>query len=137
MRCRLTISTIFTSILALTACEQEREAMPPAVPVRTEVAKRASFTPSLTLLGVVRAAQSIPLAAQQRGAIRRFVEVDRVGVVFVEGVADYHAEKIAIGGRAGRGGSALSVGARAPGPENGSDKGPGEHNLERGGAAMS
>jgi RND family efflux transporter MFP subunit len=67
---RLTISTIILSTLALTACEQEREAMPPAVPVRTEAAKRASFTPSLTLLGVVRAAQSIPLAAQQRGAIR-------------------------------------------------------------------
>ncbi|MEA2164161.1 MAG: rane fusion protein multidrug efflux system [Thermoanaerobaculia bacterium] len=66
----LTIISLVLSIVALAACEREREAMPLAVPVRTEVAARTSFTPALTLLGVVRAAQSIPLAAQQRGAIR-------------------------------------------------------------------
>ena len=57
-------------MLAFVRCEGERVGMPPAVPVRTELAKGTSFTPTLTLLGVVRAAQSIPLAAQQRGTIR-------------------------------------------------------------------
>jgi RND family efflux transporter MFP subunit len=70
MNHRLTISALLLPILAFVACEREREATPPAVPVRTELAKRASFTPTITLLGVVRAAQSIPLAAQQRGTIR-------------------------------------------------------------------
>jgi membrane fusion protein, multidrug efflux system len=70
VRSRLTISAAVVSMLAFMACESERERMPPAVPVRTELAKGASFTPTLTLLGVVRAAQSIPLAAQQRGTIR-------------------------------------------------------------------
>jgi multidrug efflux system membrane fusion protein len=57
-------------LLTFVGCDREREGMPPAAPVRTELAKRTSFTPALTLLGVVRAAQSIPLAAQQRGTIR-------------------------------------------------------------------
>ena len=70
MRSRLTISVVVVSLLAFAACEREREGMPPAMAVRTELAKRVSFTPTLTLLGVVRAAQSIPLAAQQRGTIR-------------------------------------------------------------------
>jgi RND family efflux transporter MFP subunit len=67
---RLKFSAVVVSLLALAACEREREGMPPAVPVRTELAKRTSFTPTVTLLGVIRAAQSIPLAAQQRGTIR-------------------------------------------------------------------
>ena len=57
-------------VLALAACERELPQPAPAVPVRTELARRTSFTPSLTLLGVVRAAQSIPLTAQQHGTIR-------------------------------------------------------------------
>jgi multidrug efflux system membrane fusion protein len=57
-------------LLPLAACEKERADPPTAVPVRTELARRAGFTPALTLLGVVRAAQSIPLAAQQHGTIR-------------------------------------------------------------------
>lgn len=61
---------LFFVALALAACEREQPEAPPAVPVRTEVARRTSFTPTLTLLGVVRAAQSIPLTAQQRGTIR-------------------------------------------------------------------
>src|SRR5207247_427959 len=46
-----------------------------AVPARTEVARSAPFAPALTLLGVVRAAQSIPITPPQRGTIsypRRF-----------------------------------------------------------------
>ncbi|MEA2237881.1 MAG: rane fusion protein multidrug efflux system [Thermoanaerobaculia bacterium] len=70
MNKRLTFSAIAVSLLVLAACERDHEGIPTAVPVRTELAKRTSFTPSVTLLGVVRAAQSIPLAAQQRGTIR-------------------------------------------------------------------
>ncbi len=83
MNHHLTISALALSMLAFVACEREREATPPAVPVRTELAKRASFTPTITLLGVVRAAQSIPLAAQQRGTIRyphRFANGLQTGV---------------------------------------------------------
>ena len=61
--------------VTLAACERDRIESTAAVPVRTEVARRAAFTPILTLLGVVRAAQSIPLTAQQHGTIsypRRF-----------------------------------------------------------------
>jgi multidrug efflux system membrane fusion protein len=67
---RRSIFAVALLLLTFVACDREREEMPPAAPVRTELAKRTSFTPSLTLLGVVRAAQSIPLAAQQRGTIR-------------------------------------------------------------------
>lgn len=69
MKTPLTVPVVM-SMLVFVACAPEREAIQPAVPVRTELAKRTSFTPSVTLLGVVRAAQSIPLAVQQRGAIR-------------------------------------------------------------------
>ncbi|MEK6375250.1 MAG: efflux RND transporter periplasmic adaptor subunit [Acidobacteriota bacterium] len=64
------MSTVAVAILALSACERERMEPSPAMPVRTELARRSSFTPTLTLLGVVRAAQSIPLSAQQRGTLR-------------------------------------------------------------------
>jgi len=67
---RQSISAVALLLLTFVSCDREREGMPPAAPVRTELAKRTSFTPALTLLGVVRAAQSIPLAAQQRGTIR-------------------------------------------------------------------
>ena len=55
---------------ALAACERDDFQPPPATPVRTEPARRGAFTPTLTLLGVVRAAQSIPIVPQQRGTIR-------------------------------------------------------------------
>ena len=74
---------IFVIFALLAACERERFELEPAVPVRTEVARRSSFTPSLTLLGVVRAAQSIPLTAQQRGTVRyphRFANGLQTGV---------------------------------------------------------
>jgi RND family efflux transporter MFP subunit len=61
---------IAISLLTLSSCDRGRPEAPTGAPVRTELARRASFTPSLTLLGVVRAAESIPLAAQQHGTIR-------------------------------------------------------------------
>lgn len=70
MNDRRSIFAFALLLLTFVSCDREREGMPPAAPVRTELAKRTSFTPALTLLGVVRAAQSIPLAAQQRGTIR-------------------------------------------------------------------
>lgn len=55
---------------SMSSCERERDEPMPATPVRVEVAKRVAFTPAVTALGVIRAAQSVPLTAQQRGAIR-------------------------------------------------------------------
>ncbi len=71
MKLRSLISFVAAvTLLTASGCEQERLERSPAVPVRTELARRLSFTPTLTLLGVIRAAQSIPLAVQQRGTIR-------------------------------------------------------------------
>ncbi len=70
-------------VLLLAGCERERYEPNPAVPVRTEVARRTTFTPMLTLLGVVRAAQSIPLTGQVRGTVhypRRFANGLQTGV---------------------------------------------------------
>src|SRR5262245_14754684 len=63
-------SLVLLAPLALMACEREPMPQAPSVPVRTEVARRTAFTPTITLLGVVRAAQSIPLTAPQHGTIR-------------------------------------------------------------------
>ena len=60
----------FLILLTLAACEREPVDSLSAIPVRTEVARRTAFTPTLTLLGMVRAAQSIPLTAQQHGTLR-------------------------------------------------------------------
>lgn len=60
---------ILTIALLIAGCQREQEAPAAGIPVRMEVAKRSDFTPSLTLLGVIRAAQSVPVAAQQRGII--------------------------------------------------------------------
>jgi RND family efflux transporter MFP subunit len=57
------------SILFLAACEEERLIAPPMMPVRTEIVKRTPFTASMTLLGTVRPANTIPLTAVQRGTI--------------------------------------------------------------------
>ena len=56
-------------LLALAACRQQPNVITSATPVRMEVLKRTDFAPSLTLAGVVRAAQSIPLTATQRGTL--------------------------------------------------------------------
>ena len=54
----------------LFACGEAPEFENTAIPVRTEVVKRTEFAPTMTLLGVVRAAQSIPVTSTQRGTIR-------------------------------------------------------------------
>ena len=53
----------------LAACEPEREVVLSATPVKTELVKRSEFAPSIVLAGVVRAKQSIPLKATQRGTL--------------------------------------------------------------------
>src|SRR5258706_14753089 len=57
------------TILLLAHCQEERPPEGHGTPVRMETATRRDFAPALTLLGVVRAAQSVPLAARQRGII--------------------------------------------------------------------
>ncbi len=57
------------SLLVLAACQQERDVISSATPVRMEVLKRTEFAPSLTLAGVVRASKTIPLTATQRGTL--------------------------------------------------------------------
>jgi RND family efflux transporter MFP subunit len=62
-------------VLTALACDRRGPEEPAAIPVRFEVAKRAPFAPALTLLGVVRAARTIPLEAVQGGTVvypRRF-----------------------------------------------------------------
>jgi RND family efflux transporter MFP subunit len=64
---RLLVMTL--TLFLLPHCNRERVAVPSGIPVRMETAKRSEFAPTLTLLGVVRAAQSVPVAAQQRGTV--------------------------------------------------------------------
>ena len=81
---------LFAIALLLAACEREHFEPNPAVPVRTEIARRTTFSPTLTLLGVVRAAQSIPLTALQRGTVRypnRFANGLQTGVRVSRGEA--------------------------------------------------
>lgn len=56
-------------VFAALACTRERSLQPSPTPVRIEVLKRAAFTPSLTLLGTLRSAQTIPLTTTQRGTL--------------------------------------------------------------------
>lgn len=69
MRRIIAAAIVFIAVLLITACEPQRDVVRSAMPVRMEVAKRGEFAPSLALTGVVRAAQSIPLAATQRGTL--------------------------------------------------------------------
>lgn len=64
------------------ACEKERTQEIAPTPVRMEMAKRMQFAPELTLVGVVRSAQTVPLAATRRGTLvyaRRFAGGLRTG----------------------------------------------------------
>ncbi|HJQ40355.1 MAG TPA: efflux RND transporter periplasmic adaptor subunit [Thermoanaerobaculia bacterium] len=56
-------------VLLLVACNERRTVERELVPVRTEIVKRTEFAPVLPLLGVVRAAQAIPLTAPQSGFV--------------------------------------------------------------------
>jgi RND family efflux transporter MFP subunit len=73
---RTSLLFICAAAAALTSCHDDnvdREIA--ATPVRTEVAKRAEFAPTLALIGVVRASETIPVIALKEGAIayaRRF-----------------------------------------------------------------
>lgn len=68
---------------AFSAChdsEVDRELV--ATPVRTEVAKRSEFAPTLALIGVVRASETVPVTALKQGAIvyaKRFASGLRTG----------------------------------------------------------
>lgn len=76
-------------VLTVTAaCQREQPYDIAATPVRTEVLKRAEFAPSLTLLGVVRAAKTIPLHAVESGTLvypRRFANGLETGVRVTRG----------------------------------------------------
>ena len=61
--------TLALSVLILSACREQPDSVTSATPVRMEVLRRTEFAPSLTLAGVVRAAQTIPLTATQRGTL--------------------------------------------------------------------
>jgi multidrug efflux system membrane fusion protein len=85
--------------LTLVACNRERDVELQPIPVRTEVAKRSEFAPQLTLLGVVRAAESIPITARQRGSVTypsRFASGLRTGerVTSGETIAVIHNEQV-------------------------------------------
>lgn len=61
--------TLVLSLLVLAACEPERFEEPVPTPVRVESLQRAAFAPEITLAGTVRAAQTVPLTATQRGTV--------------------------------------------------------------------
>ncbi len=56
-------------LILLAACQGEQPPEVKGTPVKMETAVRGEFAPSLPLLGVVRAAQSVPLTARQRGVV--------------------------------------------------------------------
>jgi RND family efflux transporter MFP subunit len=79
---------VILTIALLSRCRAEPPSEPQAIPVRMETAARTDFAPGLTLLGVIRAAQSVPLSAQQRGVITypsRFASGLRTGERVVRG----------------------------------------------------
>src|ERR1700682_984348 len=60
---------LMLTIALIVRCRPEASSEPQAIPVRTETVTRPTFAPMLTLLGVARAAQSVPLSPSQRGVI--------------------------------------------------------------------
>jgi len=91
--------SLLAATLLLAACGPRREFESPSIPVRTEVAKRSDFAPQLQLLGVIRAAQSIPLTARQRGVVAypsRFASGLRTGerVTSGETIAEIRNEQV-------------------------------------------
>lgn len=68
---RLKRRSFFCSFLIIAAaCGRPPERADEAIPVRAAVVKRASFTPSLTLLGTIRPQRSIPIVTLTGGTIR-------------------------------------------------------------------
>jgi multidrug efflux system membrane fusion protein len=93
------IPLVAVVLLPFSGCEREISEAPAVVPVRTEAAHSSSFTPALTLLGVVRASESIPVASQQRGTIHypaRFASGLQTGVRVTRGewIADIKNEDL-------------------------------------------
>jgi RND family efflux transporter MFP subunit len=90
---------LILTIALLSGCRAEPPSMAQPIPVRMAIAARTDFTPALTLLGVVRAAQSVPLTASQRGAITfpsRFAAGLRTGerVSRGETIATIHNDQV-------------------------------------------
>ena len=87
--------TLALSLFVFAACEAERYQPPTPTPVRVEALQRSDFAPSITLVGTVRAAQTVALTATQRGTVTlapRFAKGLRTG----EGVrAGEHIASIA------------------------------------------
>jgi RND family efflux transporter MFP subunit len=69
MRCLRAVMLAIPLVSILSSCDRERWEPPPATPVRTEAVRRADFVPATTLLGFVRAAQTIPLTILKAGRI--------------------------------------------------------------------
>ncbi len=63
------VSFVLGVVVIAAGCAREKRFQSVATPVRIEAVKRSDFTPMLTLLGTVRAAQTIPLTATQRGTL--------------------------------------------------------------------
>jgi membrane fusion protein, multidrug efflux system len=61
--------TLALSLFIFAACQPERFEPPAATPVRVEALQRSDFAPSIALVGTVRAAQTVPLTATQRGTV--------------------------------------------------------------------
>lgn len=61
--------TLALSLLVFAACQRERYEPPAPIPVRVEALRRSDFAPAIALAGTVRAAQTVPLTATQRGTV--------------------------------------------------------------------
>lgn len=62
-------SALALSLLVFAACQPERFEAPAPTPVRVEALQRGDFAPAIALVGTVRAAQTVPLTASQRGTV--------------------------------------------------------------------
>jgi RND family efflux transporter MFP subunit len=93
---RSTIALILVATMC--ACDAERYQPATAIPVRSEAVHRGDFVPTTTLLGVVRASETIPLTALKSGRItypRRFAHGLETGghVIRGEEIAEIHNDQ--------------------------------------------
>ncbi len=75
-------------LILLCACDRDRYVESGAIPVRTEIVRRSDFAPATTLVGVIRAAQTIPLTAVKSGRLSypsRFARGWQTGVRVTRG----------------------------------------------------
>jgi membrane fusion protein (multidrug efflux system) len=68
----LTCVTLLLMAILASGCDVSDDERQPSrgIPVRTEVAKRSDFIPRLTMIGIVRAAESLPLVVTHGGRIQ-------------------------------------------------------------------